>query len=41
MEREEAIPEVAAVVNLMQDGALEGPPEWTVFEVASSESPSM
>jgi quinol monooxygenase YgiN len=41
MEREESIREVAAVVSLMQDGALAGPPEWTIFEVASSESPSM
>lgn len=41
MEREEAIPEVAAVVQLMQSGALAGPPEWTIYEVASFESPSM
>jgi quinol monooxygenase YgiN len=41
MEREEKFPEVAAVVSLMQEGALAGPPEWTVFDVASSESPSM
>jgi quinol monooxygenase YgiN len=41
MEREEALPEVAKVVELMQGGALAGPPEWTIFEVASSESPQM
>jgi quinol monooxygenase YgiN len=41
MEREESIPEVAAVVRLMEAGALAGPPEWTIFDVASSESPSM
>jgi len=41
MAREEALPEVAKVVELMQGGALAGPPEWTRFEVASSESPSM
>jgi quinol monooxygenase YgiN len=41
MEREEAIPEVAAIVGLMQGGALAGPPEWTIYDVASSESPSM
>lgn len=41
MQREEALPEVAKVIELMQGGALAGPPEWTVFEVASSESPSM
>src|SRR5207245_4695884 len=40
MQREEALPEVAKVVELMQGGALAGPPEWTVFEVSSSESPS-
>lgn len=41
MEREEALPEVARVVELMEGGALAGPPEWTRFEVASSESPEM
>ena len=41
MEREESLPEVAKVVELMQQGALAGPPEWTIFEVASSESPSI
>jgi quinol monooxygenase YgiN len=41
MEREESLPEVAKVVELMQGGALAGPPEWTRFHVASAESPSM
>jgi quinol monooxygenase YgiN len=41
MEREEALPEVAKVVELMQSGALAGQPEWTVYDVASSESPAM
>jgi quinol monooxygenase YgiN len=41
MEREEEIPEVAQIVELMQGGALAGAPEWTIFEVASSESPTM
>ena len=41
MDREEAIPEVAALVKIMEAGALTGPPEWTIFDVASSESPSM
>jgi quinol monooxygenase YgiN len=41
MEREEALPQVAKVVEVMQSGALAGPPEWTIFEVASSESPTM
>lgn len=41
LDREEKIPEVAVVIQLMGDGVLAGPPEWTIFEVASSESPSM
>jgi quinol monooxygenase YgiN len=41
MEREEALPEVAKVIEIMQAGALAGPPEWTIFEVASAESPTM
>lgn len=41
MECEEALPEVAGVVDLLQAGALKGPPEWTIYDVASSESPSM
>ncbi len=41
MGREEQLPEVAKIVGLMQAGALAGPPEWTIFEVASSESPTM
>jgi quinol monooxygenase YgiN len=41
MEREEALPEVAKVVELMQSGALAGQPEWTIFEISSSESPAM
>ena len=39
MERHESLPEVAKVVELIQGGALTGPPEWTKYEVASSESP--
>ncbi|MFL5780961.1 MAG: putative quinol monooxygenase, partial [Thermoleophilaceae bacterium] len=34
MAREEALPEVAKVIELMQGGALAGAPEWTIFEVA-------
>jgi quinol monooxygenase YgiN len=41
MAREEALPEVAKVIELMQGGALAGAPEWTIFEIASSESPAM
>jgi quinol monooxygenase YgiN len=41
MEREEALPEVAKVIELMQSGALAAPPEWTIYEIASSESPSL
>ena len=39
MERQETQSEVAAVAALMENGALDGPPEWTVYEVSSSESP--
>lgn len=41
MEREEAIPEVAAVIDLIQDGALTEPPAWTIYDVTSAVSPSM
>jgi hypothetical protein len=41
MEREEGLPEVAKVVELMQSGALAAAPEWTIFEVASAESAAM
>ncbi|MDQ6846390.1 MAG: antibiotic biosynthesis monooxygenase [Candidatus Dormibacteraeota bacterium] len=41
MEREEQLPAVAKVVELLQGGALAGPPEWTIYDVASSESPQM
>jgi quinol monooxygenase YgiN len=41
MQREEQLPEVAGIVALMQNGALAGPPEWTIFEVASAENPTM
>ena len=41
MEREEAIPEVAKVLELMQSGAPAGAPEWTIYEIASSESPEL
>jgi quinol monooxygenase YgiN len=40
MAREEELPEVAKVVELM-GSALAGPPEWTRYEVASAESPEM
>jgi len=29
------------VVELMQSGALAGQPEWTIYEISSSESPAM
>jgi quinol monooxygenase YgiN len=41
LEREEALAEVGKVVELMQNGALAGAPEWTIYEVSSSESPQM
>lgn len=41
IERQEAQPEVAAVIKLIEAGALSGAPEWTIYEVASVESPAM
>lgn len=41
MERQESQPEVAEVVGLMESGALVAPPEWTIYDVASAESPQM
>ena len=41
MGREEALPEVAKVIELLQSGSLAAAPEWTIFDVASSESPQM
>jgi quinol monooxygenase YgiN len=40
MERQEAQDEVARVVGLIEGGALVGAPEWTIYEVSSSESPA-
>ncbi len=33
-------PEAAGVTRILQDGALVAPPEWTLYEIASAESPS-
>jgi quinol monooxygenase YgiN len=41
MQREEELPEVAGVVALMESGALASPPEWTIYEIASAESPAL
>jgi hypothetical protein len=41
MERREALSEVAKVVELLQGGALSAAPEWTIYDVASAESPAM
>jgi quinol monooxygenase YgiN len=41
MEREEALPAVAKVVELLQGGAITEAPEWTIYDVASAESPSL
>ncbi len=41
MGRQEQTPEVAAVVDLIGAGAVTGPPEWTIYDVASAESPEM
>jgi quinol monooxygenase YgiN len=41
MDRQEAQPEVAKLLDLISAGALVGPPDWTIYEVASTESPEM
>jgi len=41
MAAEEGLPEVAKVIELLQGGALAGPPEWTIYDVASAENPQM
>lgn len=41
MDRQESQPEVARVVGLVEAGALSASPEWTIFEVASAESPEL
>ena len=38
MDRQETQPEVARVVALLEDGALTGPPEWTVYEVTAEDA---
>ena len=40
MDRQEAQPEVAKVMELMESGVLDGPPEWTVFEVVAVDPPA-
>ena len=41
MDRQEAQPEVAKLFDLVAAGALAGPPEWTIYQVASAETPEM
>jgi quinol monooxygenase YgiN len=41
MDNQEMQPEVANVVSLIEAGALAAPPEWTIYEVSSAESPAM
>lgn len=41
MDREEKLPEIAKVIELMEGGALVALPELTRFEVTSVESPSV
>jgi quinol monooxygenase YgiN len=40
LERQEAQPEVAKAMKLFESGALVADPEYTIYEVASAESPS-
>lgn len=39
MDRQEAQAEVARVMELMESGALDGEPEWTVFEAEVADQP--
>jgi quinol monooxygenase YgiN len=39
MERQESQPEIAKAMGLCEGGALVAAPEYTIFEVSSSESP--
>lgn len=41
MELQEEQPEVASVIGLIEAGALDGAPEWTIYDVASAESLAM
>jgi quinol monooxygenase YgiN len=41
MENQELQPEVTKVVELIEAGALATPPEWTIYNVASEESPEL
>jgi quinol monooxygenase YgiN len=41
MEGQEALPEVANAVALLQGGAAAAAPEWTIYDVASADSPSV
>jgi quinol monooxygenase YgiN len=39
LERQELQPEVANAMAVFESGALEAPPEYTIFEVSSAETP--
>ncbi len=41
LERQNAQPEVAAVMKLIEAGGRSMAPEWTTYEVASAESPAI
>jgi quinol monooxygenase YgiN len=41
MTRQEEQPAVAGVVELLQGGALAEPPQWTIYEVAHAETPTL
>jgi quinol monooxygenase YgiN len=40
LENQESLPEVAKAMALFDGGALAAPPEYTIFEVSSAESPT-
>lgn len=41
LKQQNTLPEVAAVMTLIRAGVLSGAPEWTIYEVASAESPAV
>jgi quinol monooxygenase YgiN len=41
MARQEEQPAVAGVVELLQSGALAEQPQWTIYEVAPAETPTL
>ena len=41
MEKQETLAEVGQVIKLIEAGAAAGPPEWTIYDGATAESPEL